>query len=124
MSDATNALLVCATFPDLAQARDIGRTLVNERLAACVNVFGAPLESIYTWKGQLEENAEILVFIKTTRAEYPALEARLRALHTYEVPEIIAVSIAAGLPAYLHWIVENCGPPVVRPGDETGDAPI
>jgi periplasmic divalent cation tolerance protein len=123
MPDTTDALLVCATFPDLAQARAIGRTLVTERLAACVNVVTAPLESIYTWQGQHEENEEILAFMKTTRAAYPALETRLRALHPYEVPEIIAVPIAAGLPDYLRWIAENCGPRL-RPGDETGGAPI
>ena len=108
MSDANETLLVFTTFPNGEQAREIGRTLVTERLAACVNVLTAPVESIYTWQGQREETAETLTFIKTTRACYPALETRLRALHPYDVPEIIAVPLAAGLPDYVRWVGESC----------------
>ena len=114
----TDTLLIFSTFPDPGKAREIGRTLVSERLAACVNVLAASVESIYTWQGKLEENTEALAFIKTTRGTYPRLEARLRELHPYDVPEIIAVPLAAGLPDYLRWVVENCA----TPADETGDA--
>ncbi len=107
---ADEILLVFATFPDLARAREIGRILVAERLAACVNVLSAPVESIYTWQGQQEEAAETLALIKTTRARYDALQERLRALHPYDVPEIIALPLAAGLPDYLRWVGESCGP--------------
>ncbi len=98
-----DALLVFSTFPDAGRARAVGRVLVAERLAACVNLLPG-VTSIYVWQGQEEESAETLALIKTRRELYPALEARLRALHPYEVPEIIAVDVAAGLPAYLQWV--------------------
>lgn len=105
---ADDTLLVVSTFPDQGKARAIGRALVVERLAACVNVFATPVESIYTWQGKLEESTEALAFIKTTRVAYPALEARLRELHPYDVPEIIALPLVAGSPDYLRWVAENC----------------
>ena len=105
-----DALLVFSTFPDAARAREIGRQLVAERLAACVNPLPG-VTSIYLWQGQQEESAETLALLKTRRKLYPALEARLRALHPYEVPEIVAVELAAGLPAYLQWVAEQTGYP-------------
>ena len=129
MLPATDTLLVVSTFPDPGKAREIGRMLVVERLAACVNVFAAPVESIYAWQGKLEESTEALAFIKTTRAAYPALETRLRELHPYDVPEIVGLSLATGLPDYLRWVAENCTgdaeqPPLafVKPADESGGA--
>ena len=104
-----DALLVFSTFPDAVRAREVGRVLVAERLAACVNVLPG-VTSIYVWQGQQEESAEALALLKTRRALYPALEARLRALHPYEVPEIIAVDLTAGLPAYLQWLAAQTGP--------------
>ncbi len=109
---STEALLVFTTFPDAGKAREVGRALVAEKLAACVNVLIAPVASIYTWQGKLEENDETLALIKTTHAAYPKLADRLRALHPYEVPEIIAIEIAAGLPAYLQWLAAGCTPSV------------
>ncbi|MBV9128610.1 MAG: divalent-cation tolerance protein CutA [Verrucomicrobia bacterium] len=106
--NADDALLVFATFPDAEKAREVGRTLVSERLAACVNILTAPVDSIYTWQGKIEAASETLALLKTTRAVYRKLEARLRALHPYEVPEIIALPLAAGLPAYLQWVAANC----------------
>ena len=103
-----DALLVLSTFPDAARAREIGRQLVTERLAACVNLLPG-VTSIYVWQGKEEESAETLALIKTRRALYPALEARLRELHPYDVPEIVAVELAAGLPAYLQWLAEQTG---------------
>ncbi len=99
-------LLVFSTFPDHATAREIARTLVAERLAACVNLLPA-VTSIYVWQGEHTESEETLALLKTPRDRYPALETRLRALHPYEVPEIIAVELAAGLPAYLRWVTEQ-----------------
>ena len=103
-----DALLVFSTFPDAARARAIGRRLVTERLAACVNLLPG-VTSIYVWQGKEEESAETLALIKTRRALYPALEARLRELHPYEVPEIVAVELAGGLPAYLQWLADQTG---------------
>lgn len=96
-------LLVFSTFPDAATARDIARTLVTEQLAACASLL-PPVTSIYVWQGEHTESEETLVLFKTSCDQYAALEARLRALHPYEVPEIIAVQITAGLPAYLQWV--------------------
>lgn len=103
------ALLVFSTFPDRPTAHRIARELVEERLAACANLLPA-LESIYRWDGKLEENTEVLVLFKTTEARFPALQVKLRSLHPYEVPEIVAVPVAVGLPAYLRWVAENSEP--------------
>ena len=107
--EAVETLLVLSTFPDEAKAREVGRTLVAERLAACVNVLPG-MTSIYVWQGKQEEAPEVLALIKTTRARYPALETRLRELHPYEVTEILALDVAAGLPAYLEWVATNAAP--------------
>lgn len=96
-------LLVFSTFPDGGQAREVARVLVSERLAACGNVLPG-VTSIYVWQGEQHESAEVLVLLKTRRELYPALEARLKSLHPYEVPEIVAVELTAGLPAYLNWV--------------------
>ncbi len=95
--------LVLTTCPDAKTARRLARALVGERLAACVNI--VPIEqSVYRWKGRIESARERLLVIKSERRAYAAIERRLRALHPYELPEIIAVPIAAGLGAYLAWI--------------------
>jgi periplasmic divalent cation tolerance protein len=95
--------LVLSTCPSAAVAKRLARRLVEERLAACVNIL--PLaQSIYRWRGKVESAREWLLIIKSRRTVYPRLEARLRELHPYELPEIIAVPIARGLAAYLAWI--------------------
>ena len=104
----TDFLLVFSTFPTADKAREVGRVLVGERLAACVNVLPA-ITSIYVWQGEHKESEEALAFIKTRREHYATLEKRLRELHPYEVPEIIAVEIAAGLLVYLQWIAAQTG---------------
>ncbi|MGC3991132.1 MAG: divalent-cation tolerance protein CutA [Chthoniobacteraceae bacterium] len=103
---SARVLLVFATFPDLESARRIGNQLVKEELAACVNLV-PQIESIYRWKGTLERSAETLALIKTTAEAYAVLEKRLHELHPYDVPEIIAVDLQAGLPAYLDWVRES-----------------
>jgi periplasmic divalent cation tolerance protein len=99
-------LLVLCNTPDLDAANRLGRQVVAENLAACVNILPA-CRSIYRWQGQIEEAEEIPLLIKTTDTAYPALEARLFELHPYEVPEIVAFSMDCGLPAYLSWLVEE-----------------
>jgi periplasmic divalent cation tolerance protein len=95
--------LVLCTCPEGEAARSLAETLVGERLAACVNILPG-LTSVYVWQGALESSREALLLIKTERRAYPRLEARLRELHPYELPEIVAVDIERGLPDYLNWI--------------------
>ncbi len=97
---------VTTTVATQADAERIAAALVEERLAACVQVAG-PVISTYRWQGAIERATEWYCHCKTTRARYPALEARLRELHPYETPEIIALPIVAGSPAYLAWIEEG-----------------
>ena len=101
-------LLVYCTCPDSDTALRIAMALVDQQLAACVNVVPG-LTSVYRWQGQTETSQEVLLLIKTRQAVYPELEAALLALHPYELPEIIAVPIEAGLPAYLSWIETGTG---------------
>ena len=98
--------LILCTFPDADQARTIGATLVGEQLAACVNLIPG-VESIYRWQGAVEASAEVLAIFKTTAPAYPAFEARLRALHPYEVPEIIALEPDQVSPAYARWMLDS-----------------
>jgi periplasmic divalent cation tolerance protein len=102
------ALLILTNLPDADSAQALATTLVSERLAACVNVL-APCRSVYRWQGAIESAQEVPLLIKTTAARYADLEAAIRAAHPYELPEIIAVPIAHGLPEYLDWVVtETC----------------
>ena len=96
-------ILVFANAPDEATAQRIARALVEQRLAACVSQF-APAVSTYRWRGAIETASEIPLLIKTEAARYPEVEAAIRRLHPYELPEIIAVPIEAGLQGYLTWI--------------------
>ena len=103
LSETAPILLVFCTVPDTETAQRLARTLVEERLAACVNILPGVLSG-YRWQGALQQDGELLLICKTTAATYAALEARLRELHPYELPECIAVEARAGLPAYLDWI--------------------
>jgi periplasmic divalent cation tolerance protein len=96
-------LLVFTNLPDRAVAERLAEALVEKRLAACVNIL-APCRSVYRWKDDLQRDEEHPMLIKTTDERYPALEAAIRAGHPYELPEIIAVPIERGLPAYLDWL--------------------
>jgi periplasmic divalent cation tolerance protein len=96
---------IYTTLPDEGHARRIARALVTESLAACANAF--PIESVYRWKGEIVEEREWALVLKTRAELYPQLEERLRALHPYEVPAIVAYPIARGLPDYLAWIDES-----------------
>lgn len=106
----SSPLLILCTCPDPATAERIAETLVGERLAACANIVPG-LTSIYRWQGQIQRDSELLLLLKTRLAIYPLLEARIRELHPYQVPEIIALPIQAGSAAYLDWIADNTGAP-------------
>ena len=97
------AILVLTQMPDRGSAEALARALVEARLAACVSL-GAPVESLYHWRGQIEMAAEVPVAVKTCAEVYPAVEAAIRARHPYELPEIVAVPIVDGLSDYLAWI--------------------
>jgi periplasmic divalent cation tolerance protein len=101
-----DALVCFCACPDAGVAAGIARALVGERVAACVNVLPG-MRSVYRWRGKVEDAQEALLLIKTTRAALPDLQARLVALHPYELPELVAVEVAGGLPAYLGWIADN-----------------
>lgn len=96
-------LLLLTNLPDEASAHALATMLVTERLAACVNVL-APCHSVYRWQGEIESAQEVPLLIKTTAARYADLEAAIRTHHPYELPEIIAVPVAHGLPEYLMWV--------------------
>ena len=98
----TEYALVMTTFSDPETGRQLAEGLLEKHLAACVQMM--PIQSIYSWKGAVRKEAETLMWIKTKGSLYPAVEAFIRATHSYEVPEIIQVPIAAGLAGYLQWI--------------------
>lgn len=95
--------LVLSTCPDGEVAGRLARTLVEARLAACVNILPA-VQSVYRWRGNIESATEQLLIAKIKAADYPAVEERIKALHSYELPEVIAVPLVGGLSAYLAWI--------------------
>jgi periplasmic divalent cation tolerance protein len=105
----TDIVLVLTTAPDDDRAEAWARALVEERLAACVNVHG-PMLSFYRWKGVVERDAERQVVIKTTRGRVPSLLARLRELHPYEVPEFVVLAVDGGSDEYLKWVAEQTRP--------------
>ncbi|MDE3001552.1 MAG: divalent-cation tolerance protein CutA [Gemmatimonadota bacterium] len=105
MSEVRN-YVVFVTAPSEAEAARIGRTLVEERLAACANITGQ-IRSIYRWQDAIEDEAECLMVLKTSHARLDALIDRASELHSYDVPEIIALPIHKGHPPYLEWIAEN-----------------
>jgi periplasmic divalent cation tolerance protein len=107
----SEALLVLTNCPDIEVADRIALALVESQLAACVNRLPA-VESIYRWQGAIERASEVTLLIKTTRERYPAVEQAIRQWHPYDVPEIIALPIAAGYAPYLRWIAAETEPPL------------
>lgn len=104
MSGAGGEIVVVLTsLPDHESAMRLANALVEQRLAACVNVLG-PCSSVYRWQGAVETADEVPVLVKTTAVQYPRVEAAIRANHPYELPEIISVPVWAGLAAYLGWV--------------------
>ena len=108
-------IVVLTTAEDADQLARLGRTLVDERLAACVTVVPA-VRSIYRWRDAVEDDAEALGIIKTTWGRYEPLQERWAELHPYDVPELLAIPVAAGLPAYLAWLAESTADPDTADG--------
>lgn len=103
----TDKIIVLVTCGSQKEARLIARALVEARLAACVSVLQAPVESVYRWKEKVETAREVLLVIKSSRKRFAALEAEVRRMHTYDVPEIIALPIERGSRPYLTWIADS-----------------
>src|SRR3954469_18122337 len=99
---ADEVLLALSTFPDLDTARRIVRALVEARLVACGNII-PQVESIYRWRGEIETSNEVVALFKLPAKTYSAFESKLKELHPYEIPEIVALDVARGLPEYLRW---------------------
>ena len=102
-------IVVLTNLPDSDSAFNLGRQLVEDGLAACANVL-APVRSVYRWQGQVEQTDEVTLLIKTTSERYAAVEKAIRLRHPYELPEIIALPVEKGLPAYLDWVLAQCDP--------------
>jgi periplasmic divalent cation tolerance protein len=115
VTSARGCCQVTTTLPERAAADRLAATLVEERWAACAQVVG-PVESTYRWQGQVERATEWYCHLKTTLARAPGLAARLRELHPYDTPEIVAVAIVDGDPDYLRWIAESVDDPASGPG--------
>jgi periplasmic divalent cation tolerance protein len=105
----TNKIVVLVTCRSNQEAQEIGRALVDRKLAACANILGAPVKSIYRWKGKAETGNEVLLVLKSSRARFAALDRAIRMLHSYDIPEIIALPIVKGSRSYLAWISESVG---------------
>jgi periplasmic divalent cation tolerance protein len=106
----TDKIVVLVTCGSAKEARKIARAMVEQRLAACANILSSPVQSVYRWKGSAESAKEFLLLIKTTKARFPKLKAEVKRLHTYDLPEIIALPVATGATDYLAWISESVGP--------------
>ncbi|GAA5501191.1 divalent-cation tolerance protein CutA [Deinococcus xinjiangensis] len=102
------SLVVLVTVPP-ERAHEMARILVSERLAGCVNILSG-IQSVYRWQGDVAEDPETLLLIKTTGEKYPELESRIRALHTYEVPEIVALPFDRALPEFQAWLRDSLEP--------------
>ncbi|CAN5248872.1 divalent-cation tolerance protein CutA [soil metagenome] len=105
---AQQVILVTTNMPDVQSAQELARKLVECRLAACVNYFPG-VQSVYRWQGAIEEASEVGLAIKSTQAQYPALEAAIKTMHPYDLPEIIAMPVVIGSPKYLDWVVQETG---------------
>lgn len=102
----SNELLVLVTAPSQDDAGRIANALVEERLAACVNIVAA-IDSVYRWEGRVTTDREALLIIKTTAARYEQIEQRVKQLHTYSTPEVIAIKIDRGSSDYLSWLSDS-----------------
>jgi periplasmic divalent cation tolerance protein len=108
--EMTGKIVVLVTCASVKEARKIARAVVEQRIAACANIATTPVQSIYRWKGKVESAKEFLLIIKTTQARFTKLKAEVKRLHSYDVPEIIALPIVRGAAAYLTWISESVKP--------------
>lgn len=103
----TDMVVVLVTCGSAGEAQRIARALVERRLAACVNTLPAPVRSIYRWKGKIETAREFVLVIKSSRQKFPAVSRMIRAAHSYDIPEVIALPIVAGAAAYRRWLEES-----------------
>ena len=103
----TDKVAVLVTCGSRKEALRIGRAVIEQRLAACANVARSPMDSVYRWKGKIETTQEFLLIMKTSRARFDALQKAIRRLHSYDLPEIIALPVAEGEAGYLAWIAES-----------------
>jgi periplasmic divalent cation tolerance protein len=111
MIEATStARIVMTTVVSPEEAKRLGRTLVEERLAACATLL-PPVHSIYHWQAKIESSTETLLLLKTDLSQLPALEARIQELHSYQTPEFLVLEIEAGSQSYLQWLSANLGLP-------------
>jgi periplasmic divalent cation tolerance protein len=106
----TDKIIVLVTCGSAKEAGRIARSLVEQRLAACVNILNVPVRSIYRWKGKVDSARELLLVIKSSRRQFARLERAIKKLHSYDVPEIIALPIERGSREYLAWLAESLGP--------------
>ena len=106
---APEVVVVLVTGPDVDGLRDLGRRVVEERIAACVNVLGG-VDSIYRWQGRVEEDAEALAVLKTTRERADELQRRVIALHPYDEPEFLVLPVRGGAASYLAWVASSVSP--------------
>ncbi len=103
-------IVVLVTCGSAKEAKNVARAVVEQRLAACANIVTSPVHSIYRWKGKVESAREFLLIIKTTQVRFAKLKAAVKRLHSYDVPEIIALPISRGATAYLNWISDSVKP--------------
>ena len=109
-SSKDSYIVVLVTCGSRREAARIARAVVTKRLAACVNITGAPVRSIYRWKGKVEQAREVLLLLKTSRKNLAALRREVERLHSYDVPEFIALPITGGNPRYLAWLGDSLAP--------------
>jgi uncharacterized protein involved in tolerance to divalent cations len=108
MNEKEVKMVIC-TFPNMGKARQIGTALVQMQLVACVNLIPG-IQSVYRWEGKVEEQEEVMAFFKTSAARYGELEQKVIEMHPYELPELVVVDLAGGLPAYLQWVLSLTQP--------------
>ena len=111
MKPGRQSRIVIVTCANVAEARRIARSVVDKRLAACANILSAPVESIYRWKGRVEKGREVIMLLKTTVKQLGQLEKEVKRLHSYDLPEFIALPIIAGSKDYLEWIATSVANP-------------
>jgi periplasmic divalent cation tolerance protein len=107
----SQAVIVLVTCCSLAEAKRIARAVVMDRLAACVNILPGSVASIYRWKGKVETAQERLLLMKTSRGRLPSLQRAVKRLHSYDLPEFLALSIQSGSQGYLRWLSDSVAPP-------------
>jgi periplasmic divalent cation tolerance protein len=108
--EMTDKIIVLVTCGSMKEAKGLAGALVEARLVACANIFSAPMESVYRWKGRIERAKEFLLLVKSTRKRFPALRREIERLHSYDMPEIIALPIVDGATGYLRWLGESVQP--------------